>query len=69
MPPLGGQRVPTKRYTAPMSFNGWPEFSPERVPAPENPYTYLGVLKGADTEDIRKAYRKLVKELHPEHAV
>src|ERR1700754_4233200 len=29
-------------------------------------YTRLGVKKGADEADIKKAYRKLAKELHPD---
>src|ERR1700754_384395 len=29
-------------------------------------YTRLGVKKGADEANIKKAYRKLAKELHPD---
>jgi DnaJ-class molecular chaperone len=32
----------------------------------ESPYKILGVPKSADTATIRKAYRKLAKELHPD---
>ena len=32
----------------------------------DDPYQILGVPRGASDEDIRRAYLKLVKELHPE---
>ena len=31
-----------------------------------DPYEVLGVTRGAAQEDVRKAYRKLAKELHPD---
>src|SRR6267142_6240309 len=31
-----------------------------------DPYTTLGVKKGASQEDIQKAYRRLAKKLHPD---
>ena len=32
-----------------------------------DPYKTLGVASGASDEEIRKAYRRLVKEYHPDH--
>ena len=31
-----------------------------------DPYAALGLKKGADAADVKKAYRKLAKELHPD---
>ena len=32
----------------------------------DDPYATLGVAKNASDEDIRRAFRKLAKELHPD---
>ena len=32
----------------------------------QDPYTELGVARGAKADDVRKAFRKLAKELHPD---
>jgi DnaJ-class molecular chaperone len=32
----------------------------------EEPYSLLGVARGSDFADVRKAYRKLAKQLHPD---
>src|SRR6201986_5605811 len=35
-------------------------------PTPRDPYEVLGVSRGADETTIKKAFRKLARELHPD---
>ena len=40
--------------------------SPE---APADPYTVLGLRPDARDEEVRTTYRRLVRELHPDHLI
>ncbi|MFO7984300.1 MAG: DnaJ domain-containing protein [Desulfatiglandaceae bacterium] len=38
----------------------------EKTETPKDPYTILGVTKGASQEEIRKAYHRLAGQYHPD---
>ena len=41
-------------------------YIPAAVPDEENPYEILGVSRGATDEEVRKAYRRIIKDFHPD---
>ncbi len=46
-------------------FQGW-KAEPRRQPESSDPYTLLGVDRGASPDEIRAAYRRLVAQYHPD---
>jgi len=44
--------------------NGWR--GPARAPSGPDPYTVLGVARDADERTIKRAYRKLISQYHPD---
>ena len=40
--------------------------SPLQEPAEKDPYTLLGLQRGADTDDIKRGYREQMAQYHPD---
>jgi hypothetical protein len=49
-------------------FRGWGGGfqQPQYGPAEKDPYSVLGIHKGASTDEIKKAYRNKLKKYHPD---
>jgi DnaJ like chaperone protein len=45
---------------------GQEKTDPSQAAGPKDPYTVLGVRKGASSKEIRAAYRRLANQYHPD---
>lgn len=41
-------------------------YIPDAIPDEEDPYEILGVSRDATNEEVRKAYRRIIKDFHPD---
>jgi len=62
-----GNRLPFETPDRSFGEAGGREARSERLPPAEAAYEVLGLPSGADAEAIRRAYRRRVKEVHPDH--
>ena len=65
---LRGRRRARDRQASPAQSDGatWKTPSPTPLPVESSAYTLLGVTRDADAAEIRRAFRRLARELHPD---